>query len=390
MQIKRFRGLNNVTDPLRLGLGWLSRADNINISDTGAIARRDGFALTIAASPSGAFATEDGTRMYIVDSGSLKQISPSMTTTTLLAGLNANKPMQWEEVGNDVYYSNGEDVGIIRQDGSIDSWSWPMPTTPNIAAITGLCVAGTYQVVCTYLLPDGRETGAGEPATITLLDGEAIQLSDIPQVAGLSTQVYVAPADSEVFQHAFATTMTSATWNAGPDELGVDLMTNHLYSVPENATNPTLWGGRLYLFEYLPHQNVTVVWASEPLGFHLFDLSKAFLTVPGRGALLAPHDNALIIGTDTHIYAFDGEKLAILAPYGAVPGWSRAKDEDDGKILFWTSRGLCSALPFANLTHRQVSVAPGTQAGAAIIRENGAKRYVVTLTQGGTAHNPRA
>ena len=45
MEIKEFRGLNNVTDPLRLGLGWLATADNIDVTDTGSIIRRKGYSL---------------------------------------------------------------------------------------------------------------------------------------------------------------------------------------------------------------------------------------------------------------------------------------------------------------------------------------------------------
>jgi hypothetical protein len=79
--------------------------------------------------------------------------------------------------------------------------------------------------------------------------------------------------------------------------------------------------------------------------------------------------------------------LATLAPYGALPGQHWSLDEDDGMVLFWTTRGVCQALPFSNLTERQVSVAPGLRAGGAIVYSGGQKRYVVAIQQGGSAFN---
>ena len=68
-----------------------------------------------------------------------------------------------------------------------------------------------------------------------------------------------------------------------------------------------------------------------------------------------------------------------------VPGWHWAKDDE--RTLFWTTRGLCAALPFSNLTERQVSVAPGISAGGAVVRHGGQKRYLVALHRGGSVFN---
>ena len=121
-------------------------------------------------------------------------------------------------------------------------------------------------------------------------------------------------------------------------------------------------------------------------GYHLFNLDNDFIMVPGRVLMLAPHDDALIVGTTAkvHAYAPDG-KLTELADYGVVPGKHWATD--DKRTLFWTLRGLCAAVPFSNLTERQVSVAPGVSAGGTIVRSGGQKRYLTVLQQGGTAFN---
>lgn len=384
MSVSAFRGLNNVTDPLRLGLDWLVQADNVDITDSGAMERRLGYSLAFAGTITGSYATIDGARMYIVDSGTLKAMAGSAAALTLETGL-ATTPMHWAEINGQVFYNNGADRGIIRADHSVIPWAWARPTAPTLSAATGNLAPGLYQVRCTYTLADGRMTGASDAAEITLAEGEALQITSIPALAGATTNVYIAPAGSTVYQLAATTTAAALTWNAPPDDLGIDLTTASLDPLPLGADVIQFWGGRAYAAMYLPAESATAIWFSQPLGFHLFDLNRDFIMVPGHVHMLAPHEKALVIGTDEDVFAFDGKNLATLAPYGVVAGAHWA--EDDARILFWTTRGVCAFAPFSNLTERQVSVAPGVSAGAAVVRHGGQKRYLVALKQGGAAYN---
>jgi hypothetical protein len=386
--VKSFNGLNNVADPVKLGLEWLGTADNVDITQTGSIRRRDGYSQSLAGTITGAYSTQDYSRLYLVDSGSLKSINADMSTTVLKAGLSS-APMHWTEANDRVYFTNGIDSGIILPDHSTIDWSWPTPGTPDLYAVGGDLPAGIYQVVCTYLLPDGRETGAGDVSLIELDAGESIQIENIPQVDGLLTQVYIAPADSTVFQLAFSTDLESASWNASPDQLGVDLVTQDLYPLPADGELPTFWRSRMYVVQYFPSEDISAIWFSEPLGYHLFNLQQSFISVPGKTVLLAPTPGGMVIGTDKKIFGYDGETLSELANYGAVAGWGSAID-DDKRVLFWSQRGLCAALPFSNMTQRQVSVAPGISAGGAILEKDGEKQYVVALQMGGEIFNKRS
>lgn len=388
--ISGFKGLNNVGDPLFLGMKWLTTADNVDVTEDGAVIRREGFVKVLTGVLSGAFSTYDFTRMYIVDSGALKRVYPDLSAVTLKTGLSSNS-MHWAEVNDHVYYSNGPDKGVIGPGDQVDQWSWPTPGTPDLAAVNGRLPAGTYQVACTFILPNGRETGAGDSNQISVDADSSLQITNIPQVADLVTNVYIAPADSAVFQLAFSTSRTAETWNAAPESLGVELLNQFLDSPPVNAVIPAFWKGRAYLMEYIAAQDVTVLWCSQPLGFHLFDLNANFKVIPGQGVLLAPTPDALIIGTTSHIYSLDAnDQLTTHADYGCVPGYGWSADVDnDMNIVFWTRRGICSALPFINLTLSQISVAPGVAAAAAIVRKNGRKRFLVALQSGGTAPNKR-
>ena len=386
--VSAFRGINNVTDPVRLPLGWLEQADNVVITDTGAIEKRQGYAKASPGSLTGAYATEDFSRLYLVDAGELKAAAGGGASVSLLSGLSA-APMHFTEINDQVFFSNGVDRGIVMPDNEVMAWDWPVPEPPALASATGNLPSGLYRACCTFILPDGRETGAGPAAEIELAEGSVLQLSSIPQVVGLRTHLYVAPAGSTEFQSAGIQTGQAFVWNDSPDALGADLLTADLHPLPDGADVIQAWRGRIYAAQYFPEANQSAIWFSQPMGFHLFDVAADFFLVPGRALMLAPHGEALLIGTDADVHAYDGERLAHLAPYGVPPGQHFAQDEDDGRTYFWSHRGLCAALPFANLTERQVSVAHGSRAGGAIVRSGGQKRYLACLQSGGLPFNQR-
>lgn len=376
MNITSFKGLNNVSDPMRLGMEWLVQADNVDVTDQGALRKREGYALAQAGNFSSAFSTADFSRMYVSVDGYICNFAG-----VPIYGLISSDPLFWCEINRQVMFNNGIDSGIIMPDDTILPWRWSGPATPAVAAITGNLPAGTYQVRCTTVLEDGRETGASDAAEITLTEGQALQVSGIR----LDTNTYISPADSDVYQLAFSGD-GAFVWNSTPDALGRDLLNNLLDPLPTGADIIQAWKGRIYAAEYMAGSAQTVVWFSEPLGFHLFNQDANFIIVPGRVTMLAPHDSALLIGTDTKIFAYDVKELNQLADYGVVPGHHWCED-DDKRILFWSKRGLCAMPPFSNLTESQVSVAPGVQAGGTILRTNGQKRFVVALQQGGSAFN---
>lgn len=376
MSISVFRGLNTVTDPMRLGMEWLVQADNVDITDTGGLAKRTGYTQALAGAFTGAYSTADFGRMYVVDGGVLKAMSDSSTAVALQTGLRGVE-MHWTEINDQVFFNDGLDSGIIRADNTVLDWRWTPPSAPTLTTVTGSLAPGLYQVRCTNRLSDGRATGAGEAAEIVIAEGEGLRIT------GAGDNVFIALAGSTSYQYAGSGPVL--TWNARPDELGADLNDTFNDPLPLDASVIQAWRGRIFAAQYFPSLQQSAVWFSQPLGFHLFDLSTAFFLIPGHVLMLAPHDDALVIGTDEAVLAYDGKQLSVLAEYGVVAGHHWSLDEQ--RLLFWSTRGLCAAMPFANLTERQVSVAPGVSAGGTVVLSGGQKRYLVALKQGGAAFN---
>ena len=343
-EIKNFKGLNNVSDPLRLGAGWLTQADNVDVTDTGALVKRTGHRRVLTGISSSGYSTKDFAKAYFVDGSNIKTLTGRESAQVIKSGLTSAAPMYWTEVNDTAYFNNGTDAGIISRDNGVKDWRWQVLQSPTLAAVTGSLAGGLYRVCCTYAMPDGRETGASDPAELTLVDGQALQISSIPLVAGCKTRVYIAPADSTVFSLAMETqSATAFVWNFDSDELGIDLATDGMDPLPESADVIQFWKGRMYAAQYFPRDDMTAIWFSQPLGYHLFNLASDFFIVPGRVRMLAPTESALIVGTNSRIYAY-GDGLAVLAEYGVVPGMHWSQD-DDQTIVFWSLRGLCRAMP---------------------------------------------
>lgn len=383
-QTKVFRGLNNVADPLRLGLEWLTQADNVDVTPRNALVRARGFVQSTSNyAITGAFATEDQQQLYVVDAGELRKMNADLTYTVLDTGLAAAK-MNFVEVNGQVFYTNGTDFGVIAG-GVAYPWGIPTPAMPNVVRGDGVLPEGVYQVCVTLTNEQGMESGSSDVAVIAVAADSQIAISSIPQTAGFETNVYVTATDGTVFFELARDVGAATSYNCGQDQLGMELPFWGL-DAPRGSL-PAYFAGQMYVAEPMAYADQTTIWASWPLHYHHFDFAADAIAVPGTVRMLRATESALIIGTERGLHAWDGDKLTDLAPYGVVPGWHAS--ELDGKLYFWSERGLCRALPFENLTENTLSVAPGTSAGAMVLERDGMRRYVVSLHTGGTAFNRR-
>ena len=380
--IKSFKGLNNVVDPLRLGVDWAAQADNVDINSdqmlsrcSGFVQRSTNFAIT------GAYATKDRKRLYVIDAGELRQVNPDMTYKVLKTGLSSAKTW-FDEVNGVVFYANGVDFGLIEPSGW-RPWGNPAPATPpTLSWVMGDMPQGVYQVVCTYVDDRGLESANSDVAVI---EGSGLlQITNIPQKAGYTTNVYATTCNGTVFMLLQSRVGTSWSYSSEAD-LGRELP--YWGTDTPHGTIVAFFQGRACLAEYFPSQDFTAIWMSLPLQYHHFDFASKGISVPGEVRVLKSTEKGLLIGTDRNIFAYTGEELSELADYGVVPGWHAS--DLDGDTYFWSLRGLCSVFPFKNLTEETVSVAPGQSAGAMVVEKDGMRRYIVALRKDGSAYNRR-
>ena len=385
--IGKFKGLNNVADPFRLTPDWFVQADNVDLSRTLGVQRCEGYVRrTTNTKVTGAYATDDQSRLYVVDSGELRQYLPDMTYTVLKTGLNTNAVMSFAEVNSTVFCTNGIDFGCIEAGHGWRSWGIDSPDNTTQLFFTGGSTGlpfGKYNVVTTHVDDRGMESGN---SGVSQIEGQGqLDITAIPHRTGYTTNVYVTMCKGTVFHLLSENTGVSLSHN---NELnlgrelpfwGIDL---------PRGTLPCYFQGRMCCAESYPQYDYTVIWSSLALRSHHFSYDDSGIIVPGEVRMLEhADDDSLIIGTDRQVFAYDGDKLTELASYGVVDGYPAANLGDT--LFFWTLRGLCSAMPFKNLTEDKFSVAPGLRVGAALMDRDGTRRYVVALKKGGVAYNRR-
>lgn len=386
-EVSAFVGLANVNDPVRVGLRGLTVADNVEVTATGSLRKRAGRRLCDAAPLLSGYATEDGTRLYVQRADGIYAVGRD-ETQSLVVATDSPHPLRWTEFNQSVYFANRDTDGVISPVGALMPWRWPVPGAPQIALGAGSLPAGQYQLAQTFVMPDGRETGASPRTAITLAQPGGLTLTASPP-AGWTARLYASGADSTTLMLLGETT-GSLTLGVGPNQLAAELAADFGLAVPAPVDIDCLTAcrGRLYAATF--HDGVSIVWSSLPLTPHLWSALEGYVPVLGRVTMLADGGDALLIGTADAVYRLsiddNGPVFSTLASYGVAPGLAAARDGDVTYI--WTKRGVCRYPEFTNLTERRVSVPPGSVANAAVVHDRGQVRFLACLAAGGQAFNP--
>ena len=371
----------------------LTTALNIDLDDEGKQSKASGFALLDAGSYTSAWATPDASRCYAVKGTDLVRFWSNGETDVLWSGIDLGSRMRFAEVAGTVYATNGVQALALLPGGVSRIWGQPPPAAPLFTAFPGTLPAGRYQYAVTTV-SSAVESGISQPA-VAILDG-----SQDMSFSGLSagSNLYVTSTDGDILYEVAKNASGTVTWGGPVADLRNPARVGRWHGPPHGASLPALHAGRLYLAQPVGGSDASVVWFSQALGYEHFDLAKDFFMVPGRVRMLAGTSRGLVIGTDRNVHSYteqgglDQETSSL--GYGVVDGATaypapELEDTDDEPALvyFWTMGGVCQALPFKNLTAKNVSLAPGYDGTGIVLEEKGFSRYAVCVKRSGEARN---
>lgn len=386
VSVSGFKGINNRQDPTALGLEWQLSASNTLCDTTEYLIRRPGYEEFLT-SVADAFGAQDG-RMFVVTAGDvLLEVKSNGTTVTRATGFTGGL-FEWAELGYAIFALSETSAWAIYPDRVV-AWGIPVLDAPTVSTTSGALAAGKYQVACVLQAPDGRQGGCVGVSSINVNAQGIVVLS--PEVAGYTTQVYLSVPDGAVLYHVGELTAGSLTITAALQK-GAKLNTLHCY--------PPVLGGlvaahtnRLCIAVWESQHDRTALYWSKPDAPHLFDLETDYQLVAGRPTLLTSAGSGLLLGTDRAVYAVPSSGAAsMIAAYGALP--DTAATLDDGRVAFWTERGLCKFPPFENLTDQHLVPDNRTHSTGTVLAHKGALYYLcaqrgaVRLKEPGIAYTP--
>lgn len=357
--LSKFLGIHNTDKYRNAFTGHLADAVNIDIDNAGAAVRRPGYTLSKALTIAAAHATLDK-ELYVVSSGVLYRVDVGLNLHTI----GETTATAFADFGHQLFSNTGQHVFHDE----LTSLVVPTPSLPELLVTGGSRPIGRYSVVATYINDDGLESGTSDAVTVELTTpGEILALTDDPHVT-----VYITESGGEVFY----------SQNGG---VRLNEMLIGAGSFPSNVSVIEYYDSRLYTAVYLG-DGYTRVLFSKPYQFHLFDYEADQFIVSGVVSAMASTPQGLIIATSSEVFLYTDGNLVVLADYGVVPGRPIAK-LPNGSVMILTTRGVCSALPFAPITENDVSLPLGTQCNTAIVYNNGIKKFIALHDSGGVAFN---
>ena len=394
--IDGFKGLNNVLPPERTPPEYLKEVSNIDIDKSGGLHKRKGYTLI----DSGVYHSlwSDGDVCYAVKDSEIVDINKNYNITTIQA-VTSDK-ISFDKVNSSVYFSGTEENGVI-ENGSVRPWGlqWMNPQ-PAISTGNGVLTAGTYQVTCTYVTVDGRESGTGLAQKVTISDNQGIVLSNIPTSPDSNVdriRVYASTPNGEVLYLADEIPNGTSTHYLG-DVWGAvqPLLSFNMYPAPRGHIVKYAHGRT-----WIAADNI--LWYSSAFSFEWFNIHEDYMYFPERIRAVMPTQDGMWIAADKLYYlagknpdkAVLSEKEPVKAVEGSdvkiVGAYVFIENTPIGyKWLITTDKGIYVCYNDGitlNMTEKNVTFPPADEGTATFVQEGGINRYVSILKKKGDNNN---
>lgn len=381
-----FSGLFNTADPKAMPEGALIVADNIDISKTKLICRRNGYTKRATTSSAvSSYVTRDKSRFFILDDGKVYRVNTDLTLNAL-GDATANSQVCWDDNVNYTVASNGI---LINPDNTLLALKVPAPDQPQVNVTTGYLTPGQYQVAVTYADKTGREGPTSNVRAIQLDADQGLTLT-IALIPDHTAKLYISETDGDVLYWVEESTEQDANqWTYLVDRnpsLSISLDNKQLLcsELPDGITQLAFFEGKLFVAtQYAGH---AFIFFSQEYWWHLYNTKQDYLTLEGRVVAMRATAQGLVIGTETQIWVYAQDLLTKLADYGMVAGSSITIDSENN-VIAWTTRGICSLFPFQNMTHERYSFNPGSHVQTAIVNQDGNKKIMVLTNDTGAPYN---
>lgn len=309
-----FRGINNV-DPrqsqvFQLPQGpeapppFLRAAFNIDLDRQGWVRKRQGQTKVMELTD-GHSGFAFGDHLYLVDGTNLVAVDgQSYDINVLASGLAAGKHVSFTEHAGDVYWSNGEQKGRIRNHQNT-YWGVPIPQITGLSQAPGTLLPGRYMVALTGQMVDGTESGARPAQVIDLTEGAIVvsALVDTPYA-----NLFVTDANGNTL--FWAGSIAASQFPYTIYETGVSTQALDTIGCKEPPAGQIVrsWRGWLLV------ANANMLYFSMPVSPHLFHPSSDFQMFDDEIIMMEPLTEGVFIAVRNRTYWVEGQSPADWRP----------------------------------------------------------------------------
>ncbi|MDR3158997.1 MAG: hypothetical protein LBU11_08345 [Zoogloeaceae bacterium] len=375
-----FLGVNNRNPDTQLGSedtrAWLKRAVNVDVTNAGALKRRMGYRRALAATDAHSL-WSDGERAFYVDGRTLCRLegdARSPRSVVARAGLALGKPMSFASFGEDIYYSNGAQLGRLEA-GSEDAPVWPerLAWEPEIRVTAdGALGKGLYQVMCTRADEAGRESVPCRANQAVVPEKGKITLTLLE-----AARVYLTPANGDEF-YSHGLFPAGAVEIALAQDGGGRCFTRRLAPMPPGEIVRAAFGRLLIA-------SGNTLFFSEPYLPGLYDPARGSIRFSRQITLLEPCGDGIYISADqTRWLSGDIAADAALRVVHPLPAYARSGQHlpDTEEVVWYSDLGLVKGDASGKAEFLQAGQIATKKGGAAAIlyrRQDGLKQLVAAI-----------
>lgn len=336
------KGMDNVHEPHELASNALVRAINVDITDTGKVRRRRGHTLVNAMSDAHSLWDDGADNAYFVRNNQLYKLLEG-ANTQLIGTVQANlNHLSYVSVHDTIYFTSKNVRGRIKND-VLEPWGIETPATPpQLAQTAGNLDAGTYFGLITYVLADGRESGASTISRVDLTEsaGIATLLLPIPvDPAVTRKRLYLTTANGLNFYMAKEVAAADQFIIVNTETSGAELRTQHLSPLP-NGIAITYSNGRIFVIDAADPRVVKYTLTNQ---YDHTDVREKYYLFPEPCNLIAGTKSGLYIGSGKAVYYIGNAGTAessfnLIFNYGTIAESARIIPGTD-EYIWMTERG---------------------------------------------------
>jgi hypothetical protein len=290
-------GIDNRSREYALVGGAARSIENMDVTRDGGLVSRRGLRLAAVGGFHSPFVHPNRRYMLVVKDGVLQRMSAA-------EGFVALKPVGpsvcYALLNDEIYWTDGAEVGRVRADGEMALWGMPTPPLPMVSAsASGGLHAGTYQIAMTAVHSSGLESGASDTVSVEVVEGGGIQVT-APSASGVSFAFYRtppgAPSDelrqAAVLSPAASAVLGTALLGRPPETLRV--------SPPVPGQRMAHHKGRLWV------ASGSVVWFTDTKSPHWLRPDQGYYQFESAVRMLGSAEDGVYVGLYDRVYYLQG------------------------------------------------------------------------------------